>query len=157
MTFQVISERTLSSDELEALVEAERLMGCGYDRRALLKMIGMAGIVFATPIGASQPALAAVPLIVIAVKIASSILIRNVIPATIIVANTKAVAQSGAVTYQHREPSGLVVQQASGYTEVAAQSERTLRHSGFRARTLGTNVYEAAAENTESEDFDVVE
>jgi hypothetical protein len=157
MTFEVISERFLNPDELEVLNEAERLLWRGYDRRALLKMVGMAGVVFAAPIAGSQPAHALVPLWIKAVQVVGSIIIRNIIPATIVVANTKAAAQSGPVTFQHREPSGLVVQQASGYANVAARSEQTMRHSGFRAKTVGTNVFEAEAENSESDDFEVTD
>jgi hypothetical protein len=160
MTFEVVSERKLSQEELEIIREAERLLGKGHSRREIVMMLGIAGAVAVSPV-LIRPAHAMVPLairaLVGAVVLAAKVFHRGAsVAATITLVNSGAAAARGPVALQHKAPSGLIEAQASAYVDVPPQSEKTLRHSGFTAKTIGDNEYIAqTGVNEEDEPFEV--
>jgi hypothetical protein len=158
MSFELLSERVLSEEELALIDKMIPLLGSGRDRRECLRLMGLSGAVLVGSFFAIRPARAYVPLLIRSVAVLGRIALRSAIPATIVVANTTAEAARGPIAVEHKEPTGLTVDQSSVYVDIPPKIERTFRHSGFRARMVGTNEYIASSDqNSEEDEFEVVE
>jgi hypothetical protein len=158
MSFKVVSERHLTDEEIGFLQRASRQWEQGYDRRSLLKGLGLTGAVLFASFVPTRRAHALVPVLIRAVQVIGTVRMRAVIPATITLYNTGALAATGVIAVQHKEPTGNIAAQDSAYVNVPAGMERVLSHSQFRARMIGINDYIAtSSDNTEDDDFDVID
>jgi hypothetical protein len=158
MSFEIISQRHLTDEEIGFLQRAARQWQQGYDRRVLLKGLGLTGAVLFGSLVPARRAHALVPVLIRAVQVIGTVRMRAFIPATITLYNTAALAVSGPLAVEHKEPTGLIANQASTYVSIPAGMERVLSHSEFRARMVGINEYIAtSSDNSENDDFDVID
>ena len=81
MTLRLVSERKLESDEIRALHEAATLLKNGHNRREVLKIFGLAGVLTLGPLWPT-PADAYVSVFVRLVKVWGPVGIGAAIPAS---------------------------------------------------------------------------
>jgi hypothetical protein len=133
MSFELVSERKLSEEELAVLREATRLLRSGYSRRECLKLVGLSGAVVVKSFFTVRPARAFVPLlpvIIEVVDVAGPVILSTVIAAIITVSNSAAEAARGPIAVA----PGLVEAQDSKFVNVPPETQRTYEHKGFRRR-----------------------
>jgi hypothetical protein len=161
MSFEIVSERPLTDEEVGLLQKATALFGTGYDRRELLRLLGLSGAVVVTSFALLRPARAQsklIPVVVQAVVVTSEVFLRSVIPAAITVVNPSLQALRGPLAVKYIDSDGLVANQATIPVSVRAESELKLTHSSFRARKVGDSEYHAVSEeDSEQDDFEVLQ
>src|SRR5262249_34028121 len=157
MSFEIVSQRELTDEEIGLMRRASALLGNRCNRRELLKLTGMTGAVFVAsfvPIGSAR---ALVPVIIRAVSVLGRVALQSAIPATITLYNSNALAAKGQIAVEHKEPTGLIAAQDVGSVAVAPETETVIRHSRFEARMVGDNEYIAYSDlNSEEDIFEVI-
>jgi len=158
MSFEIVSERPLTDEEIGLLNKATVLFGTGHDRRELLKLLGLSGAVVVASFVSVRPARALVPVIVQAVLVAGRIFLRSAIPATITFFNSSSRALSGDIGVQYIDSDGLIADQDLIGLDVSAKSKLTVSHDDFKAKKVGESQYKAYAEDSSKTDkFEVLQ
>jgi hypothetical protein len=157
MSFEIVSERRLTDEEIGLLRRASALLGSGYDRRELLKLAGLSGAVIFTSFTAVRPARALVPVIVEAVAVTGKVFLRYAIPAAITLYNIAAQLAHGSLYVEYRDSDDLVAGTATLQISIGGESKTTISHKGFTARKVGDSTYEAkAADSSQEDQFEVL-
>ena len=153
MSFEIGPARPLSKEKIEIVREAQALLRRGYDRRELMRHLGLCGTFFLLPMIGSQPAHAFVPAALVALRVIGGVVSRgSLIAASMSLSNASAAPVRGLVGVRHIEPSGNVAGTDSTPVTIPANSERDITHRGFKAGVEGDNEYHAESDVNEMED-----